>query len=85
MSLALLGSTGTGLVWGWCLEFWNTGEGRSRRWRNAAASFLASILLAALHLAFAGPWGLACYAVSAVISITTHTAWRVHLRRRASV
>ena len=43
MSLALLGSTGTGLVWGWCLGFWNTGEGRSRRWRNAAASFLASI------------------------------------------
>ena len=84
MQIELLGCIGIGLVWGWCLGFWNAGEGVSRRWLNSLASVLASLPLATLLQSFAGWNALVYFAVSATLSIAVHLTWRSHLRRRVA-
>ncbi len=84
MQIELLGSIGIGLVWGWCLGFWNAGENLNRRWLNILISLLASLGLAVLSQALAGWRALLCYAVSVAVSIATYFVWRAQLRRRVT-
>jgi hypothetical protein len=84
MQIELVGSISIGLVWGWCLGFWNAGEAKSRRWLNALASALAALPLAALNQTFAGWHAMVYFSVAVVLSLLIHLAWRYYLRRRVA-
>jgi ABC-type nitrate/sulfonate/bicarbonate transport system permease component len=84
MQIELLGGVGIGLVWGWCLGFWNAGEAKSRRWLNTLASALAVLPLVALNQTFAGWHATVYFAVAVVLSLIIHLVWRYYLRRQVA-
>ena len=79
-SLALVGSAGIGLVWGWLL---GSVEGRIRMPRRTVPVLvLASLAVASIIWLFVEWRGTLCFGIAGLLAYLIHAGWRRHLRRR---
>jgi hypothetical protein len=76
--IAILGGTGTGLVWGW----YGAGVGPPRRLRSIVALVVGVAALAGETVAVAGLAGAVAFGVALAAGVVLRVAWLSWLRRR---
>ena len=74
MPLAMIGTIGLSLVWGWLLVL--AGRGSARFWRNLVPLILVTLLVA-LFLCWLSGWPhLLVFSGGTAVALSTHLAWR---------